>query len=220
VDEDRKEIMNGNGLGLLQFCDRVGERGDINASTAKALRSTAKKILAVVSADLAAIELRGLDVDDLLKRWVNLNKADYGEGSIETYRSRFRLVVAMYLAWLADDPQWKVAGRAAPKRSTTRSGNDSLTATTRRQGRPKPAERITDDLDDSSRSSVSDIAADSRPAHRMMTYDVPLRSDVVVRVTLPFDLTTEDAQRLKNFVDALAFSGSTQPESRTEGGLE
>ena len=111
MDEERKEIMNGNGLGLLQFCDRVGERGDINAATAKALRSTAGKILAVESPDLAAIDMRVLDVDDLLKRWVNLHRADYSEGSIETYRSRFRLAVAMYLAWLAEDPAWKTAGR-------------------------------------------------------------------------------------------------------------
>jgi hypothetical protein len=219
VDEERKEIMNGNGLGLLQFCDRAGERGEINVSTAKALRSTAKKILAVESADLGAIELRALDVDDLLSRWVNLNRADYGAGSIETYRSRFRLAVAMYLAWLAEDPNWRMAGRAAPRRAATRS-SDSRTASNWRQGKPKPAERAVNDLDESSRSSSPDIPADSRPAHRMMTYDVPLRSDVVVRVTLPFDLTTEDAQRLKNFVDALAFSGRTVPESRTEGGVQ
>jgi hypothetical protein len=39
-----------------------------------------------------------------------------------------------------------------------------------------------------------------------MTYDFALRPDLIVRVTLPVDLTTEDADRFANFVKVLAFS--------------
>ena len=115
MDEDARQIMQGNGQGLLEFCDRIGERGDLNLSSAKALRSTARTILGIESADLATIDLRTLNVDELLERFGRLKKGDYSEGSLETYRSRFRLSVAMYLAWLADDPNWKTAGRANPR---------------------------------------------------------------------------------------------------------
>ena len=43
---------------------------------------------------------------------------------------------------------------------------------------------------------------------KLMSYDVPLRRDLVVRLTLPVDLTDADARRLANFVNALAFSGA------------
>jgi hypothetical protein len=45
-----------------------------------------------------------------------------------------------------------------------------------------------------------------------MTYDVPLRPDLIVRLTLPIDLTETDAKRLSSFVDALAFSGPVASE--------
>lgn len=39
----------------------------------------------------------------------------------------------------------------------------------------------------------------------MMTYDFPLRQDLLVRCTLPKHLTTDDAKRIGEFVQAVAF---------------
>jgi len=38
-----------------------------------------------------------------------------------------------------------------------------------------------------------------------ITYDVPIRPDLVVRVTLPVDLTEADADRLSAFFRSLVF---------------
>jgi hypothetical protein len=133
--EADRSIMRGTGQGLLEFCDWAGERGDIHPATAKAFRSTAKNVLAVEFADLDMIDLRKLDVDDLLERFAKLKKADFGEGTIATYRSRFPQAVARYLAWLDDDPNWKTAGRAQ-RESRSGSAPSSRRAPTRRAKPP------------------------------------------------------------------------------------
>jgi hypothetical protein len=212
MDESGRQIMHGNGQGLLEFCDRIAERGDLNRNTAGGLRAAAKNVLEVESPDLDSIDVRKLDVEGLLGRFVNRRKADYGDGSLETYRSRFRLVVAMYLAWLDDDPNWKTAGRSAKRQA---KGVGQAAQSGNRRPRPK--------VDDKPSGSTS--AADETPAMsavstsvRLMTYDVPLRPDLIVRVTLPIDLTTDDAERFANFIRVLAFSGRGEPATGGEEG--
>jgi hypothetical protein len=46
-----------------------------------------------------------------------------------------------------------------------------------------------------------------------MTYDLPLRPGFIVRVTLPLDLTQEDAARFAGYIKLLPFSPSQSAES-------
>lgn len=209
MDADRS-IMRGTGAGLLEFCDRAGERGDLTKETARGYRIAAGKILAVESDDLASIDLRQLDVGDLLERFAKLHKADFSDGSLATYRSRFRLAVSMYIAWLDDDPNWKAAGRDVRPRER----GTARVATSKSAGRtrlPPPSASQT------TASHAETAPADDPPSGvRLLTYDVPLRPDLIVRITLPLDLTEADADRLTAFVRSLAFSGRTPgvPEIR------
>jgi hypothetical protein len=207
------EIMRGTGQGLVEFFDRAAGRGELNKSTALATRTTARKVLAVESEDLSSVDVRRLDVDDVLDRFVRLNKAAYSDGSIETYRTRFRLGVAMYLAWLDNDADWKSAGRtAAPAKRSARqpAGNGRAGSRTPRERPDRTAEPGTPE------PPPSEAAYANASAGRVMTYDVPLRPDLVVRLTLPIDLTATDAKRLSNFINALAFSGTFVPESPSD----
>jgi hypothetical protein len=218
IMENDGSIMRGTGQGLLEFLDWAKERGELNPTTAGSYRSTAKNVLAVESAEVDSIELRTLDVDNLLDRHAKLNKLNFSEASLETYRSRFRSAVAMYLAWLDDDSDWKAAGRGKRQSPTNGSSAPTRRGAVRRAKSPAvPSEQTTKD----SSGAASDTATAEAPAGvRLMTYDVPLRPDLIVRVTLPIDLTTSDAQRLATFVNSLAFSGETKvPETREpEGG--
>jgi len=40
----------------------------------------------------------------------------------------------------------------------------------------------------------------------LITHDVPLRPDLIIRLTLPVDLTHDDATRLCGFIASLAFA--------------
>ena len=206
-------IMRGTGQGLLEFCDRLASRGDVEPERAKAYRTSAKKILEVESANLDDINLRELDVDDLFARFVKLNKAIYSDGSLKTYRSRFRLVVTMYLAWLDDDPGWKTGGRQAPKAANGSAGSSRKTASNR-QARPPAAQPQPSQSENSETTREKTPAMVSSSGAPLISYDLPLRHDLIIRMTLPIDLTETDAERLTAFVRSLAFSGREgNPES-------
>jgi hypothetical protein len=200
------QIMQGTAQGLAEFLERAATRGDLNPSTARAMRSAVRKIVAVESEDLSSVNVRSLDVDDLLDRFVQLNRADYSDKSVETYKSRFRLGVAMYLAWLDNEPDWRSAGRpvAAKRTSRQRAGNGRSDSR-----KPREGPDGTDPAPPQQSPAQQNLNA---PGTRVMTYDVPLRPDLIVRLTLPIDLTEADAKRLRSFVDALAFSGTLVSE--------
>lgn len=197
-------IMRGTGQGLLEFCDRLATRGDVDPDRAKAYRTSAKKILEVESANLDDINLRELDVDDLFGRFANRNKAVYSDGSLKTYRSRFRLVVGMYLAWLNDDPAWKTGGRQAPKAVNGSVGSSRRTASSRRARPPaaQPELSQSEKVETTAEKVPPLVSSSGTP---LLTYDVPLRHDLIIRMTLPIDLTESDADRLCAFVRSLAF---------------
>lgn len=201
-------IMRGTGQGLLEFCDRLAARGDIDPDRAKAYRTSAKKIFEVEAVDLDDINLRELDVDDLFARFAKLNKATYSDGSLKTYRSRFRLVVNMYRGWLDDDPGWKTGGgRAAPKAANGSVGSSRKTTSSRRT--KAPATQLEPSQDESSEitSEKKTLPMMSSSGAPLISYDLPLRHDLIIRLTLPIDLTDADADRLTAFVRSLAFSG-------------
>ena len=47
---------------------------------------------------------------------------------------------------------------------------------------------------------------------RTITYDLPLRPDLVVRLSLPLDLTAADAERVAGFVRSLVFEAGVTAE--------
>lgn len=198
-------IMRGSGQGLLEFCDRLAVRGDVDPDRAKGYRTAARKILEVESTDLDDINLRELDVDDLFARFAKLNKAAYSDGSLKTYRSRFNQAVSMYLAWLDDEPGWKTGGRPAPKTAANGSAGSARKTTSSRRAKlstaqPEPSQNENVEVAD---DKVLPLMSSS--GTQLITYDVPLRHDLIIRVTLPIDLTESDADRLCAFVRSLAF---------------
>lgn len=204
-------MQDGTGAGLLAFLDRIGSHGEINPATARALRAAAKSVLAI-EADPDGVDVRGIDVDNVLDRFENLNRARMKDDSMATYRSRFRIAVAMYIAWLAKEPNWKSAGKRRPAKSASNGGRHT-SVRSRRSGRTEPV----------AETGVTKTVPSEEPAPRMVVYDMPLRRDLLVRITLPVDLTTADADRVAAFVRSLAFdrpgpSSDGAGTTATEGG--
>lgn len=61
-----------------------------------------------------------------------------------------------------------------------------------------------DDLHDRIERSIKELESGVGEV-RMVAYDFPLRPDVLVRLTLPMDLTVAEAARIGEMVNALAF---------------
>ncbi len=185
------EEHDGTGAGLLLFLEWAGGKGELNPVTVKALLSAVRAMLSL-EAEPGLVDIRSLEVDRLMDRFETLNRTKYSTGSMGAYKSRFRQSVAMYLAWLAKDPLWKSTGKA------NRGGSPQR----------RPARPTTFKTADSAggASEQPDNASQGSQVPRLVAYDMPLRPDMIVRLTLPFDLTQSDAERVAAFVRSLAFT--------------
>lgn len=201
------EATDGTAGGLLAFLDWAGDKGEMNASTAQAFKSSAGKVIDV-SDDGAETDMTTLDVENLLSRWETKNKTKYKPESLNTYKGRFRQAVAMYKAWLANDPDWKSASK------TANAGASGAPRQRRANGTPKRA------TTKSASAPATELVADA-PSHaagpRLVTYDLPLRPDLLVRLNLPVDLNKDDAARIAAFVSSLAFAPTPSVADGADG---
>lgn len=192
------EATDGTAGGLQAFLDWAGEKGEMNASTAQALKSSAGKVFEA-SDDGLNTPISSIDVENLLSRWETKNKTKYKPDSLNTYKVRFRQAVAMYKAWLVNDPDWRAAGKAAS------AGTPSVPRQRRANGGPKkPAVKSSSAVPSEAEAEASSNIA----GPRLVSYDLPLRPDLLVRLILPVDLTKDDAARISAFVSSLAFSSA------------
>lgn len=184
------------GAGLIEFLDAAIDKGWFNVSTAKALRTASTKILSVENG-WEDVDLRTLDVDHLYERFRNLKRNEYSDDSMRIYKTRFTQALKMHLGRLDNDPAWKSYGPAAkgtgPK-STNGNGKPRATKTstdspaTKFEGLAHP-------------SPGSEVAPESTS---LMRFPFPLRENLDVSLSLPRDLTTEEAVRLSAFIGTLA----------------
>jgi len=183
----------GLGAGLQEFLEWAGRTGEMNPKTAESWATSARRVLSV-GGDPDEVDLRGLDVEALLDRFETLNRTKYSEASMTTYRSRFRRAVAAYLAWLDNEP-WKSSTRTVVRKRSSSNG-------------AKNAQAVTPTTEASNTVPIPQHGSTAR----LVSYTVPLRPDLMVTMTLPVDLNTQDAERIATFVKSLAFV--TEPPVR------
>jgi hypothetical protein len=211
------EVANasdGTGAGFNAFLDYIGQRSEINPSTAKGFQVTASKVLSL-EPDPDQVDMRKLDVDGVLDRFETLKRLEYSPGSMGTYKSRFRQSVAMYLAWLDNNSNWKNAGKPATNTGKSSGGGPRAQRSPRPPRAQQPARKGS--------PPEPPEPSNEPPSTRMVAYDMPLRPDLIIRITLPVDLTATDAERVAAFVRSLAFapnspSPHSQPEEPEAGG--
>lgn len=194
-------VSDGSGLGLLEFLAWAGSRGELAANTASSYASAARRVF-TVEPGVDERPLAEVDLENLLDRFETLNRTEYSAASMNTYKSRVRHAAAMYALWLAKDPDWKSGGR---------SSRQSRTTGPRANGSARAARSKATDASAASTATTPGAAhaaldpPSSVGATRLIGYDMPLRPDLMVRLTLPADLTKADAARVAAFVNSLAF---------------
>jgi hypothetical protein len=195
-----ESAAEGTGAGLQDFLAWAGRTGEMNPTTADAWAVACRRVLALED-DPERVDLRSVDVDTLLGRFENLNRTKFTSSSMKTYQSRFRAAVTAYLAWLANEP-WKPAQRSTRRKSDSGNGSGAASSLS---GAPKQPP---------STSEAGAVPA-KQPAHesapRLVSYQVPLRPDLMISISLPVDLNEADAARISAFVSSLAFAPSHSP---------
>jgi hypothetical protein len=194
------------GAGLIEFLDVAIEKGWLNVGSAKAMRTASQKILSVDNGWESA-DLRSLDTESLFERFRNLRRNDYSDGSMRIYRQRFNMALKMHLARVDNDSNWRAYGPAASNRAANGSKNGKKPAAATVKDAPATSpEAPADDVD----ASVTVHTAAAMP---LMRFPFPLRDAVDVWLTLPRDLSSDEADRLSVFIRSLARPAATGPAS-------
>jgi hypothetical protein len=197
------------GAGLIQFLDAAIEKGWINVSTAKALRTATQKIFEVESG-WESVDLRSLDADSLYERFRNLKRNSYSDDSMRIYKTRFGQALKMHLARIDGDPNWKSYGPStrvsAPAKSASNGTKSASKASADKAAATTQPVAATNGVEDED----SPAPTSSTP---LMRFPFPLRDTVDVWLTLPRDLMKDEAERLAIFIRSLARAEGQIPAS-------
>ncbi|GAB2974145.1 hypothetical protein [Saccharothrix stipae] len=192
------------GAGLLQFLTWAGQRGEMNPATAAAFTSASRNILNIED-NPEEVNLREIDVDQLLERFENRNRTKYSTSSLNTYKGRFRQSVALFLAWLDKDPNWK----SSLKRRT--KANNAAKKVAPPSAPPTTPKSVADERKSLRAEPPPPSPEETTLVPGLIRYQLPLRPDLLVNLDLPVDLTSADAARIAAFVKSLAFEPVEPP---------
>lgn len=173
---------------LGRFLDFLGEKGMISPSTAQTRKTSALKILSILSPD-EAMDVIGLDVDEVARRFSNLHGQKYNPSSVLTYRSRLQSALNDFESYLKDPLSFKPAGQARERISRPRKENgDAPANSAKKETAVEPT-----------RPSPPPVMAGAN------VMPIPIRSDLTILIHgLPHDLTQAEAKKIAGVVTALA----------------
>jgi len=183
MPEETSEQMNGTAEGLLAFLDWAGSKGVMGRHTAISYKTSVVKVFEIDSESWRTIDIRKFDPDLQLDRFARLRGARYSPTSLRTYGNRFKAAISAYKRYL-DDPANFRGPNAPAIRSTKASPKKS--ASGHSSASPGPIDQTRNDEGD------------------LINYPFPLRSGVIVYLSLPRDLRKAEASRIGAFVASLA----------------
>jgi hypothetical protein len=175
---------------VLNFLDYLSNKGLMNKDTVASRRAAVNTLLSILSDDEAA-NLKGLDMDVLLQRFVNLKGSGFKPESVRVYKSRLGAVLADFERYKSNPLTYKPN---TPRERPSRSQNgEAPKETPKRPAAPPAGTPVNDD----------EIQA--------IEFPIPIRKGVIVRVAgIPSDLTPEEATKIGNVI--LALSGSQEAD--------
>lgn len=193
--------------GLMEFLAYVKEKGLMAGRTAEAYKSATTRILQIDGENWEDTDLRSIDLDMQMDRFVRLQGTKFKPETLQTYKGRFRSAVAEYLRYQNDPMTYRGPISQRPERqrkpapAASKSHPDAAAGTAR-----EPAERY----------RQTEEPGGGRPS--LVKYPFPLRSGQMAYLELPRDLSRVEAQRMAAFIASLAIDDG--PELPPLGGPE
>ena len=167
---------------LLEFWPNLSRQGLIAKAAAANYKNAVNAILSGTETPNEA-DVKELDVDELFRRFVNLNAKRYKPETLGVIESRFRRARSEFLRW-AENPK-----AFQPEIGQTRRKNPSTSST--KSERRKETKGAPDDRHE------EEFGDEGGP---MISYPLPLRPGIVAKLTVPADLTDADVSRITAFL--------------------
>jgi hypothetical protein len=162
---------------FFAFLDWISEKGLMAKNTVAARKASATKVLGILS-DEEAQDVTALNLDDIMRRFTNLQGKGYTPGSLTTYLSRLRSALDDFKVYL-DKPL------------SFRPG-------------VQPRERHKADIRKETPSVVSMGSRESVPAATPNALSIPIRPDTMIVIQgLPYDLNEAEAAKIANIIRAM-----------------
>jgi hypothetical protein len=174
--------MDTTGNALVDHWNWAVSKGLMNRNTGNSLRAACAKVLPVMEG-WEELDVRELDVEDVLKRFVNLRSQEYKPDSLEAYKRRFRQAVTSFLEYADDPAAWKPAQREPRQPKNGGNGTQSKGA----------------------QHKQAEVGARGElKGSNLHEYDFPLREDVMAKLVVPRDVTNTEMKRLIAWARTLA----------------
>jgi hypothetical protein len=184
-------LYAGTAKGLLDFLDYARSKGILARKTAEAYKSASSLALSIDGDGWENADLRGLDLDQQLDRYIRLRGQKASPQTLATYRRRVGKAIELYLDFLANPTAFR-APTARPRITAPSARRQPVATTVKQADQPSRAREVS--------------AAEPT---ELLTYPFPLRGGGMAYLQLPRDLTHADATRLSSFLESLAIDSKT-----------
>lgn len=178
--------METTGRNLVEHWSWAAKKGLMNRNTAGGLRAACQRILSVHD-DWENVDVSQMDVDDTIRRFINLNKTKFKPAVLRIYEARFRQAVSSYLDYIEDPGRWKPTSRPRAERVARKGSTEDA---------PAPG------LDTTTAWTNLFLTAGSRK-DPLIEYPFPLREQLTAVLRLPRDLKSHEVKRLTAFMQTL-----------------
>lgn len=159
---------------FLAFLDWMSEKGLMAKNTVAARKAAAAKVLGILS-DGEAQDVTTLDLDDVMRRFNNLEGKGYTPGSLTTYLSRLRSALDDFKTYLNKPLDFRPGVQPRERRKQEH----------RKEGLLPPSIGI--------------------PGPGPAALSIPIRPDATVIIHgLPYDLNESEAAKIANVIRAMA----------------
>lgn len=185
-----QEMRNGTVQGLLGFLENLKDKGRLSVGQVSPLKIAVTKVVSTVDGDTwLQTNVRDIDIDDYMRRFINKTDTFYTEQSLSTYRSRLARVQGWYLNFI-NNPGWTPdVNKSRPVKNKTGSAA------------AKPSKPVSAPLPTPTAEHATNHVSQ---AQELITYPFPLSTGQLVRLSLPAILPVTEARRLSAFIQSLA----------------
>jgi hypothetical protein len=165
---------------FLAFLDWMSEKGLMAKATVAARKAAATKVLGILS-DEEALDVTALNLDDVMRRFTNLEGKGYTPGSLTTYLSRLRSALDDFKVYLDRPLNFRPGVQPRERR--------------------KPEAR----KEAASGAGAPSATRESTPIPASNALSIPIRPDTMIIVQgLPYDLSEAEAAKIANIIRAMA----------------
>jgi len=176
---------------LMEFIETSIKKGWVNVNTGGGIRTACRQILDQVG---DAEDVRQVNVADAIQQYANRFPAKLSGDSLRVYQSRIQGMIESFTSFIDDPVNYKPSSKGGTQRPAAKNGAGIKQATTTTTAEtPAPAPAVHHNV------VVRAVATDTS-----MTLPFNLRPDFLAQVTIPRDMTKDEAKRLTAFIDALA----------------